>query len=223
MQFLPVLIVVALAAMVFGGGSSEPESTSPRPTPPRPTPPRSTPPRPAPARSKDTVESKRLAFAEAIMQATTVGFGIDVGELQSMDEATIQQINESLKGIVTLGGKKATFTFVNMFDSYPEQTKDGVKSSSKSLAGGTFILHPGEEVSLSSLKLLGHSSGGGTDFRPIFEKVEALREDRPDMLIVFTDGMGTYPESAPSIPLFWLSPLEEPIQPDFGIALSMKG
>ncbi len=44
------------------------------------------------------------------------------------------------------------------------------------------------------------AGGGGTDFRPVFERVA---EDPPVCLIYFTDLDGTFPEHEPSFPVFW--------------------
>lgn len=46
-------------------------------------------------------------------------------------------------------------------------------------------------------KILG---GGGTDFRPVFERAD---QDPPDMLIYLTDGYGSYPNRAPAYPVIW--------------------
>ena len=41
--------------------------------------------------------------------------------------------------------------------------------------------------------------GGGTDFRPVFTKLESLRpNERPQVIVFFTDAYGTFPASAPS-------------------------
>lgn len=45
---------------------------------------------------------------------------------------------------------------------------------------------------------------GGTDFRPAFDFV-AEKRIRPDVLIYFTDLMGTFPERAPRYPVIWLT------------------
>lgn len=46
--------------------------------------------------------------------------------------------------------------------------------------------------------------GGGTDFRPIFAQAEAATgKERPDLVVVATDGYGPAPESA-SVPTVWL-------------------
>ena len=45
--------------------------------------------------------------------------------------------------------------------------------------------------------------GGGTDFRPVFEWLEA-RPGQPDMLLYFTDGAGEFPQHAPPYPVAWL-------------------
>lgn len=55
---------------------------------------------------------------------------------------------------------------------------------------------------------------GGTDFRPVFDEIER-RGIAPSALIVFTDGMGSYPEAAPTYPVLWvLTPHHE--KPPFG-------
>lgn len=55
--------------------------------------------------------------------------------------------------------------------------------------------------------------GGGTDFRPVFEKVDELGI-RPDCLIFFTDGYGTFPAEAPPYPVIWVMTTD--VQPPFG-------
>jgi predicted metal-dependent peptidase len=47
------------------------------------------------------------------------------------------------------------------------------------------------------------TGGGGTDFRPIFSWSETAGQT-PDLLIYFTDGMGTFPELPPPYPTLWL-------------------
>jgi predicted metal-dependent peptidase len=43
--------------------------------------------------------------------------------------------------------------------------------------------------------------GGGTDFRPVFER---LKDDRPRMLVFFTDGYGAFPSQEPDYPVLWV-------------------
>ena len=45
--------------------------------------------------------------------------------------------------------------------------------------------------------------GGGTDFRPVFDWVEK-QDLRPDTLLYFTDGCGTFPDAIPAYPVVWL-------------------
>jgi predicted metal-dependent peptidase len=45
--------------------------------------------------------------------------------------------------------------------------------------------------------------GGGTDFRPVVDTVEQADEGYCG-LIYFTDGVGTYPEHAPRLPVLWV-------------------
>jgi predicted metal-dependent peptidase len=44
--------------------------------------------------------------------------------------------------------------------------------------------------------------GGGTDFRPAFNKIAKLGLC-PNLLVYFTDGYGTFPETAPDYPVLW--------------------
>ncbi len=45
--------------------------------------------------------------------------------------------------------------------------------------------------------------GGGTNFKPVFEWVEA-RDQTPDLLVYFTDAEGIFPEVEPCFPVNWL-------------------
>jgi predicted metal-dependent peptidase len=44
--------------------------------------------------------------------------------------------------------------------------------------------------------------GGGTDFRPVFDKVKELGI-QPELLIYLTDAYGTFPEKKPMYPVLW--------------------
>lgn len=63
--------------------------------------------------------------------------------------------------------------------------------------------------------------GGGTDFRPVFERLEET--EGPKALVFFTDGYGTFPSEAPSYPVLWvLTPNSiEPEDVPFGRAIKM--
>lgn len=45
--------------------------------------------------------------------------------------------------------------------------------------------------------------GGGTDFRPVFDAIDA-RGEPPACLIYLTDGYGTFPDVAPEYPVLWV-------------------
>jgi predicted metal-dependent peptidase len=46
---------------------------------------------------------------------------------------------------------------------------------------------------------------GGTDFRPTFAYIE--REiSYPTLLLYFTDGMGTFPDTPPAYDVMWVMP-----------------
>ncbi len=46
--------------------------------------------------------------------------------------------------------------------------------------------------------------GGGTDFRPVFDWIEE-QADKPACVIYFTDLYGSFPETPPEVPTFWLT------------------
>lgn len=52
-----------------------------------------------------------------------------------------------------------------------------------------------------SLKLL--KGGGGTDFRPVFDLMDK-RNEKPDILIFLTDGMGPAPQAPPFYKVIWI-------------------
>ena len=51
-----------------------------------------------------------------------------------------------------------------------------------------------------------YRGGGGTDFRPVFERLKEYREqgDDIDCLLYYTDGIGDYPKEAPDYPCFFV-------------------
>jgi len=63
-----------------------------------------------------------------------------------------------------------------------------------------------EPEDLASYRVLiaeeGVKGGGGTDFRPVFAEIEKMNEP-VDMLVYFTDGLGTFPKEAPNYPVVW--------------------
>lgn len=65
--------------------------------------------------------------------------------------------------------------------------------------------------------------GGGTDFRPVFEYVEAHPELDPSLLVFFTDGEGGYPVRAPTYPVLWLLTPEGQCGVEWGQRVRFKG
>jgi predicted metal-dependent peptidase len=57
---------------------------------------------------------------------------------------------------------------------------------------------PGENLTVFSPK-----GGGGTSFTPVFDHVKTMT-DRPEAVVYFTDGMGTFPKDAPPYPVIWV-------------------
>jgi predicted metal-dependent peptidase len=73
-----------------------------------------------------------------------------------------------------------------------------------------------EDLELYRLHVAGSGGvkgGGGTDFRPVFNKVKELGIT-PDCLIYFTDLYGTFPREAPPYPTIWGALTD--VKPPFG-------
>lgn len=69
----------------------------------------------------------------------------------------------------------------------------------------------------SSLKILGR---GGTDFRPVFER---LKDEEIKALIYLTDGLGEYPSQAPHYPVLWvISKSSHSVKPPFGTSIYIE-
>ena len=73
-----------------------------------------------------------------------------------------------------------------------------------------------DEVTPEGMTLMG---GGGTDFRPVFERVEALV---PDCLVYLTDGRGRMPTQPPSVPVFWVMPEAADLSVSWGHIVVME-
>ncbi len=65
--------------------------------------------------------------------------------------------------------------------------------------GAPWIFEPWEEINLPE----SFAGGGGTDFCPVFEWLDA-QDQNPDLLVYFTDCKGTFPKILPSYPVIWL-------------------
>jgi predicted metal-dependent peptidase len=58
------------------------------------------------------------------------------------------------------------------------------------------------------------TGGGGTDFRALFGPASPTRG--AEALVVFTDGLGPFPDRAPAIPTLWVLTGASPAEPPFG-------
>ena len=68
---------------------------------------------------------------------------------------------------------------------------------------------------LETIRRRGVRGRGGTDFRPVFDKIDELGLT-PDALIYLTDGYGDFPDVEPSYPVVWGSIGKTPEQYPFG-------
>lgn len=82
-----------------------------------------------------------------------------------------------------------------ILEAYPHLRCDLYYADTK--LHGPYVLRPGSAVP----KPVG---GGGTDFRPFFERVRGENDIwTPTVAVYLTDGFGDFPESAPSFPVLW--------------------
>lgn len=61
--------------------------------------------------------------------------------------------------------------------------------------------------------------GGGTDFKPVFEKVEE-KQWNPKCLVYLTDGYGSFPQEDPGYPVIWL--IDSDVEPPFGYKIQYE-
>lgn len=72
---------------------------------------------------------------------------------------------------------------------------------------------PQEEPNWMELAIVGR---GGTDFRPVFKLVNQFSKDKGvniAALVYFTDTMGSFPDSAPTYPVLWVTSYDNPSVP----------
>lgn len=93
----------------------------------------------------------------------------------------------------------------SMMQQYPNYEIDLITADAKVQSFKTFL--PGEALDYEL------SGGGGTDFRPVFTFIDE-HIDYPTLLLYFTDGQGSFPESAPSYDVLWIMP--EAVEVPFG-------
>jgi predicted metal-dependent peptidase len=103
---------------------------------------------------------------------------------------TSGSIDEELLGIFL--GEVAS-----IMQSYPNYEIDLITADAKVQSHKVFL--PGEALEYEV------SGGGGTDFRPVFEYIDNYI-DYPTLLLYFTDGQGTFPQSEPGYDVLWLMP-----------------
>lgn len=85
---------------------------------------------------------------------------------------------------------------------------------------GEFVLQPHHTVQELVQRVRGIPAGGGTDFRPVFERARGFAPGTGP-LVYLTDGVGRYPESAPDIQTLWLS-TNQHLRPPFGDVLHIR-
>jgi predicted metal-dependent peptidase len=76
----------------------------------------------------------------------------------------------------------------------------------KLAADGPWLYEAWEEIKLPR----SFPGGGGTDFRPAFAWLETM-DQRPDLLVYFTDALGEFPEREPDHPVLWLVKGKAPV------------
>jgi predicted metal-dependent peptidase len=90
----------------------------------------------------------------------------------------------------------------SIMQSYPNYEIDVITADAKIQSHQVFL--PGENLKYEV------SGGGGTDFRPVFEYIDQ-QINYPTLLLYFTDGMGTFPETEASYDVMWIMPEEKEV------------
>lgn len=113
------------------------------------------------------------------LRSKTIGSIVLFGDVSGSMVPLLQRITNEMQGVID--------------EVSPEYTHV--------ICGDTRVRHVesferGARISLSC------KAGGGTDFRPLFEEVEA-RGWQPDCAVFLTDTYGTFPAAAPNYPVIW--------------------
>jgi len=90
----------------------------------------------------------------------------------------------------------------SIMQSYPNYEIDVITADAKIQSHQVFL--PGENLKYEV------SGGGGTDFRPVFEYIDQ-QITYPTLILYFTDGMGTFPETEASYDVMWIMPEEKEV------------
>ena len=99
----------------------------------------------------------------------------------------------------------------SIMQSYPNYEIDLLTADAKIQSHKVFL--PGESLEYEV------SGGGGTDFRPVFEYIDQ-QINYPTLLLYFTDGMGTFPETEASYDVMWVMP--EKMEVPFGEVMVLE-
>jgi len=119
---------------------------------------------------------------------------------------TSGSVDETLLGIFL--GEVQSIT-----EQYPNFEIDIITADAQIQSHEVFL--PGETLNYEV------KGRGGTDFRPVFEYIDKY-VDYPTLLLYFTDGFGTFPESEPNYDILWV--MTEEIEVPFGeVVLIDKG
>ncbi|SFV60891.1 Sll7028 protein [hydrothermal vent metagenome] len=100
----------------------------------------------------------------------------------------------------------------SIMQRYPNYEIDLITADAKVQSHKVFL--PGEALEYEI------SGGGGTDFRPVFAYIDQ-QINYPTLLLYFTDGMGTFPETEPHYDVMWVMPEAKEIS--FGDVLVLNG
>jgi predicted metal-dependent peptidase len=78
------------------------------------------------------------------------------------------------------------------------------------------VVEPHDEIPMD------FPGGGGTDFRPVFERLDEDPTDKPALLVYLTDGYGTYPKDEPQYPVLWVVKNGDVEKVPFGIRVKYE-
>lgn len=137
------------------------------------------------------------------------------------DLVLVLDTSQSTSGELVKGFLRETFTLLRSTGSFFERCRLRILQCDDAVRQDIALKSPAElDGYLQSFTLLG---GGGTDFRPAFDHVDALvaagQMALPSGLLYFTDGKGVYPTRVPKYETAFLFLGDAPETPPWAIRL----
>lgn len=172
---------------------------------------------------KDLGRLNEVCLEEDIIDPVLYSYGLEMyGDVPIIEPVDITEkiiINTAVIAIDTSG------SCTDLIDRFWAETRRLFSQVSGQWEIGSIILlecdtQITDEQVISDIALIGDlpetyqfSGFGGTDFRPVFERIEEYEKhgDRVDLLVYFSDLMGDYPDAGPDYPVYFVADDESSI------------